>query len=106
MRTVIVWNLAWPTHEGAGGGAGLSVRGGKNWHRNANINERSRGRCLLHGHGTFSTSKVAVGGSCRLAVGGGGGWQLAVGNWWRLAVDGGWQLVYGGGWQLTVGSWW
>ena len=35
---------------------------------NANGNERSRGRSLLHGHGTFSASKV---GGCRLAVGGG-----------------------------------
>ena len=44
-------------------------------------------RCsLLHGHGTFSTSKV--GGGWRLAV---GGWQLAVGGW-RLAVGGPWGL--------------
>ena len=42
--------------------------------RNTNMNERSRGRHLLHGHGTFSTSKV-------------GGWRLvAVGGWWRLGA--------------------
>ena len=40
----------------------------------------SRGRSLLHGHGTFSTSKV-------------GGWRLAVGGGWRrLAVGGPWGL--------------
>ena len=55
--------------------------------RNANIDERSRARSLLTGHGTLSTSKV---GSWRLVVG--GGWQLAVGGWWRLAVSG-WRLV-------------
>mmetsp|Transcript_65444 Transcript_65444/g.108882 ORF Transcript_65444/g.108882 Transcript_65444/m.108882 type:complete len:220 (-) Transcript_65444:1613-2272(-) len=46
----------------------------------ANRNERSRGRSLLRGHGTFSTSKV-------------GGWRLAVGGgWWRLAFGGCWGL--------------
>ena len=42
-----------------GGGKGKDLR-------NANRNERSRARSLLHGHGTFSTSKV--GGWQRLAV--------------------------------------
>ena len=61
---------------------------GKKRLRNANINERSRGRCLLPGHGTFCTSKV---GAWRLAVvGGGRGWRLVVGGGWRLAVGGPW----------------
>ena len=38
--------------------------------RNDNRHERSQGRPLLPGHGTFSTSKV-------------GGWQLVVGGGWR-----------------------
>ena len=66
----------------------------KNLH-NENINERSRGRSLLPGHGTFSTSKV-------------GGWRrLAVGGWRRLAV-GGWWLVRVSGWRLVVvgSGWW
>ena len=55
---------------------------------NANRNELSRGRSLLHGHGTFSTSTV--------------------GCWWRLAaVRGWWWLAVGGGWQqLAVGGLW
>ena len=48
--------------------------------RNANRNEGSRGRSLLHGPGTFSTSKV------------GGWWLVAVGGWWRLAVGSWWSL--------------
>ena len=76
-----------------GGGAGLSFRGERKSSRNANIKERPRGRSLLHGHGTFSTSKV-------------GGWRLAVGGWWGLAAICGWQLVVGGGWRLPVGGWW
>ena len=59
--------------------------------RNANQNERLRRRSLLHGHGTFSTSKV-------------GGWRLAVGGSWRRLVVGGWQLVVDGG--LAVRGWW
>ena len=86
--------------------------------RTANRNERSRGRSLLRGHGTYSTSKVggwrrlAVGGVWRLAaVGGwrfaiGGGWRLAVVGWWRLAVGGGWRFAIGGGCRLAVGGWW
>ena len=50
--------------------------------RNANRNERSRGRSLLHGHGTFSAFWQNYG--IRLAV---GGWRLAVGGW-RLVVPG------------------
>ena len=46
---------------------------------------------LLHGQGTFSTSKV---GGRRLAV---GGWRLVVGGGSRLAVGGGW-------WQLAIGE--
>ena len=55
---------------------GLSFWGGKKKKRvrNANRNERSRGRSLLTGHGTFSTSKV-------------GGWRLvAVGGPWGLSL--------------------
>ena len=60
--------------------------------RNANRNQRSRGRFLLHGDGTFSTLKV-------------GGWRLVVGGRWGLAV-GGWRLVaVGSGWRLAVGGW-
>ena len=66
---------------GGRGGGGRRVR-------TANRNERSRGRSLLHGHGTFSTSKA-------------GGWRLAVGGCWRLAV-GGWRLLAVGGWRLVV----
>ena len=57
--------------------------------RGTNINERSRGHCLLPGHETFSTSKV-------------GGWWLVVGGDWRLMVSGGWR----GGWWLAIGGWW
>ena len=57
-------------------GPGGSSRGKKDLCK-ANWKERLWGRSLLHGHGTFSTSK-----NWRLAV---GGWRLAVGGW-RLAV--------------------
>ena len=73
---------------------------------NANMSENSRGRRLLHGHGTFSTSNI--GGWRQLAVGGwwwlavGGGWRLEVGGCWWLAAVGGWQLVAVGGWRLAV----
>ena len=69
--------------------------------RNINRNERSRARSVLHGHGTFSTSKV-------------GGWRLVIVGWWRLVVGswrvvpfgGWWQLAAVGGWQLAVGGPW
>ena len=67
------------------------VEGGKKSLRNASINEHLWGRNLLHGHGTFSTSKV-------------GGWRLVVGGSWQLEVGGGWQLVVDGGWRLAVGG--
>ena len=51
----------------------LKARGGGGL-CNANINERLRGRSLLPGHGTCSTSKV------------GGWWRLAVGGWWQLVL--------------------
>ena len=56
----------------------VSLRGGKGKKRvhNTNRNERSRGRSLLHGHGTFSTSKA---GSWWLAV-------VAVGGWCSLGA--------------------
>lgn len=63
--------------------------------RNANKNERFRGRCRPHGHGTFSTLKV------------GGWWLVVVGGVWRLmavAAGGWWRLVVGGHWQLAVGG--
>ena len=93
---------------GHGGGraggqrATRGVRKGKKSLRGANMNERSRGRFLLPGHGTFSPSKV---GRWRLAVG--GGWRrLAVGDWWLVGV-GGWRLVtVGSGWRLAVGGSW
>ena len=74
---------------------GLLLRGGGGTNLdNANRNERSWGRSLLHGHGTFSTSKVD-------------GWRLAVGGGWRLAVGGGWWLAGVGAWRLAVGcGWW
>ena len=59
--------------------------------RNANSSEHSRGRSVLHGHGTFSTSKVG-GWRQRLAAVGSGWQRLAVGGWWRLAVGGWWSL--------------
>ena len=48
------------------------------------MNERSRGRHLLHSHGTFSTSQA--------------------GGWWRLAV-GGWRLVDLRGLSLIKENW-
>ena len=74
--------LLWPSFQ-----RGLSLRGAKKDLRNANRNERSHGRSLLHGHGNFSTSKI-------------GGWRL-------VAVDGGWWLAVAGLWRLAaVGSGW
>ena len=73
--------------SGGGGGGGVSLREKKKEGCNANRNERSQGRSVLHGHGTFSTSKV-------------GGWlRLAVGSWRLVAVGSGWQ-------RLAVGGWW
>ena len=68
--------------------------------RNANRNERSRVRSLLHGQHMGKTQNdrnsieqwLAVGGHWRwqLVVGGGGGrWRLAVSGWERLV--GGWR---------------
>ena len=60
------------------------LKGGKGDLCNANRNERSQGRSLLRGHGTFSISKV-------------GGWRsVAVGGWQLAAVGGGWCLAVGG----------
>ena len=75
------------------------IRGGGSILRNANRNERSRGRSLLHGQGMGKTQDhknsieqwLAVGGWWRLAVG--GGWRLAAGDGWRLVAVGSWQLV-------------
>ena len=64
--------------------------------RNANRNERSRGRSLLHGHGAFSTSEL--GGWRLVAV---CGWrQLAAGSWWSLGAA----LVPKTNWVLTDSS--
>ena len=87
--------------------SGRAVLEKKNRLRNANMNERSRGLSLLHGHGTFSASSVggwrqsAVGGWQLVAVGGwrGGGRWLWLGSWRLVAVGGGWQ-------RLAVGGWW
>ena len=60
------------------------------------------GFCLLHSHGTFSTSKI--GDWCQLEI---GGWRLvAVGNWRLVAVAGWWLVAVGGWrWRLAVGGW-
>ena len=58
--------------------------------RNANRNERSRGRLLLRGQDTGETQDHRNGIEQWLAVG--GGWRLAVGGGWRLAV-GGWRSL-------------
>ena len=69
---------------GVRGRAVLKGGGGEDL-RNANTNKRSPGRSLLHGRGTFSTSKVS-------------GWRLVVGDWRRLpAVGGCWRLALGVG---------
>ena len=98
------------------GALGRAVLMGKKKKRvcNANRNERSRGRSLLHGPdmGTAQNQSnsieqwLAVGGGWQLAVC--GGWRLvAVGGWWRLAVGGGWwQVAVGGGWRLVAGGGW
>ena len=68
----------WGTVQKGLGGRQDSPSGGKKRRRvrNANRNERSRGRSLLHDHmkWTFSTSKL------------GSWWRLAVGGWSRGAV--------------------
>ena len=72
--------------------------------RNANRNERSRGRSLLRGQDMGKTQYDRNGVEQWLAVG--GGWRLAVGGGWWLAV-GSWGLVtVGGGGRLAAGSWW
>ena len=82
--------------------AGLSLRGGRDL-RDADRNERTRGRSLLRGHGTFSTSGVR----CWRLVAGGGRRLMAVDGGWSLAVVGCWWLAVGGGWRrLAVGDWW
>ena len=73
---------------GVGGGRRAVFKGGGGDLRNVDKNERSRGRPLLPGHGSFSTSKV-------------GGWRLAAVGAWRLVLGGGWQLAVGG-WRLVV----
>ena len=73
--------------------------------RNANRNERSRGRFLLHDQDMGKTQNHRNSIEKQLAIG--GGWRLAVcGGWRRLAADGSWQLVLGFGWRLAVGGWW
>ena len=65
---------------------------GKKKVRNANSDERSRGRSLLHGqdmgcpqnHRNSIEQWLAAGGGWRLAVG--GGCQLAVGGPWGLSL--------------------
>ena len=55
------------------------LKGGKKTSlRNANRNERSKGRHLLHDHGPSRIQGLAVGSSWRLVVG--GGWRSAVGG--------------------------
>ena len=83
--------------------------------RNANRNERSRGRPLLHGQARTPTEQQDHRNSDTVT---GGGWwlgwwlvavvdcRLAVGGWWRLAADGGWWLVVVGSWQLAVDGGW
>ena len=83
---------------------GLSSRPKKKV-RNANRNEPSRGRSLLHSqnmakiqdHRSSIEQWLAVAGGCWV----GGGGRLAVGGWWRLAVGGGRRLAVGG-WRLVV----
>ena len=75
----------------------------------ANRNECSRGRSLLHGqvldttqdHRTTIEQWWAVGVGWWLVAAGGGRW--AVGGWWWRAA-GGWWLVAVGGWRLAVGG--
>ena len=77
--------------------------------RNANRNQRSRGRFLLHGQDMGKTQDHRSSTEQWLAVG--GGWRLVVSDWRRLAVGGlrlavgGERLVVGGGWRLAVGGW-
>ena len=66
-----------------GGGGGKGVR-------DANSNERSRGRSVLHGQDMGKTDSKATGtlmnNGWRLAVGGVGGSRFAVGRPWGLAL--------------------
>ena len=80
--------------------------------RNANRNERSQGRSLLHGQDRGTTQDHRNGIEQRLAVGGWrrlaavGGWRrlAAVGGWRRLAAVGGWRRLaaVGGPWGLSL----
>ena len=95
VRIVTSWGWG-----GQGGyPSGLSFGGGgRRDLRNANRKERSQGRSLLDGHGTFSTSKV---GSWRLAAV--GGWRLVgLGGWRLVGVGSGWRLAFGGPWVLSL----
>ena len=87
---------------------GLSLRGKKRV-RNANRNEPSRERSLLHDQDMDKTQDHRTTVKQRSAVGGGwwlvavGGWRLAAGDSWRWAVAGGWRrLVVGGDWWLVA----
>ena len=62
-----------------------------------------RGDALLHGHGTFSSSKV---GGWRLVAVGGGWWLVGLSGWRFVAVGSSWRLAVGGGWRFeVVGGW-
>ena len=66
-----------PKGRGAGW-AGLSSKGKKKKKvRDANGNECSRGRSLLHVMGPSLLQRLAVGG---------GWWRLAVGGWWSMGT--------------------
>ena len=91
-----LWDMGGEETDGGNGSCRprAVLKGGGGDLRNANRNDRSREHSLLHGHGTFSTSKV-------------GGWQLVVGGRWRVAVGGRWELavlVIGGSWLVGVGG--
>ena len=79
--------------------AGVSSRGGGKGVRNANRNECSRGRSLLHRQDMGKTQNHKNSIELRLAAA--GGWQLVAGGWW-LVVVGGWRLgAIGGPWGLS-----
>ena len=68
--------------------------------RNANRNERSQGRSLLHGQEMGKTQNRRNSIEQLLAVG--GGWRLVAVGGWQLVAVGGWQLVAVGGSHLVV----
>ena len=70
--------------------------------RNANRNERSRGRSLLHGEDMGNTQNHSNSIEPWLAVGGGWRW-MAVGSQW-LVTAGRWRSAVGGGRRLAVGG--